>query len=279
MLLGNEVLYNTHFGSLHAAANVVQDAWRVFSRAVDARAASDDALATIRRRTSALKQKAEAPSPPEPPERSSLLRFLDANVAGVEDPPAAAEDAPPKPSLADDVAASLAPSSVAASLAGFVTGRASPTAGPSAEDRSALEAPSGAPAAPEDPAAYEWPEVPGAGWAQYRPPSSGAPPAADSSEEKAPSMAPLGRPASLPPARRTVELVPQGGGFARQHSRARGSQRPEKKKPPAPGSEAVVRHRVVMRRGWSLCRIQPLVWVVLTKLQNSLARSHRRRFG
>ena len=39
--------------------------------------------------------------------------------------------------------------------------------------------------------------------------------AADSSEEKAPSMAPLGRPASLPPARRTVELVPQGGGFAR----------------------------------------------------------------
>ena len=36
MLLGNEVLYNTHFGSLHAAANVVQDAWRVFSRAVDA---------------------------------------------------------------------------------------------------------------------------------------------------------------------------------------------------------------------------------------------------
>lgn len=251
VLLGNEVLYNTHFGSLHAAANVVQDAWRVFSRAVNARAASDDALATIRRRTSALKQKAEALSPPEPPERSSLLRFLDANVAGVEDPPAAAEEAPPKPSLADDVAASLAPSSVAASLAGFVTGRASPTAGPSAEDRSALEAPSGAPPAPEDPAAYEWPEVPGAGWARYRPPSSGAPPAADSSEEKAPSMAPLGRPASLPPAQRTVELVPQGGGFARQHSRARGSQRPEKKKPPAPGSEAVVRHRVVMRRGWS----------------------------
>ena len=64
-------------------------------------------------------------------------------------------------------------------------------------------------------------------------------------------MAPLGRPAALPPAQRTVELVPQGGGFARQHSRARGSQRPEKKKPPAPGSEAVVRHRVVMRRGWS----------------------------
>ena len=28
-----------------------------------------------------------------------------------------------------------------------------------------------------------------------------------------------------------------------------------------------------------LCRIQPLVWVVLTKLENSLARSHRSRFG
>ncbi|EGB03292.1 hypothetical protein AURANDRAFT_68142 [Aureococcus anophagefferens] len=32
-------------------------------------------------------------------------------------------------------------------------------------------------------------------------------------------------------------------------------------------------------RGFELCRIQPLVWVVLTKLQNSLARSHRSRFG
>ena len=29
----------------------------------------------------------------------------------------------------------------------------------------------------------------------------------------------------------------------------------------------------------SACRIQPLVWVVLTKLQNSLARSNRSRFG
>ena len=28
-----------------------------------------------------------------------------------------------------------------------------------------------------------------------------------------------------------------------------------------------------------LCRIQPLVWVVLTKLENSLARSNRSRFG
>ena len=28
-----------------------------------------------------------------------------------------------------------------------------------------------------------------------------------------------------------------------------------------------------------LCGIQPLVWVVLTKLQNSLARSNRSRFG
>ena len=31
-------------------------------------------------------------------------------------------------------------------------------------------------------------------------------------------------------------------------------------------------------RDW-LCGIQPLVWVVLTKLQNSLARSNRSRFG
>jgi len=31
--------------------------------------------------------------------------------------------------------------------------------------------------------------------------------------------------------------------------------------------------------GERLCRIQPLVWVVLTKLQNSLARSNRSRFG
>ena len=28
-----------------------------------------------------------------------------------------------------------------------------------------------------------------------------------------------------------------------------------------------------------LCRNQPLVWVVLTKLENSLARSNRSRFG
>ncbi|KAK7254383.1 hydroxyacylglutathione hydrolase [Aureococcus anophagefferens] len=245
VLLGNEVLYNTHFGSLHAAANVVQDAWRVFSRAVNARAASDDALATIRRRTSALKQKAEALSPPEPPERSSLLRFLDANVAGVEDPPAAAEEAPPKPSLADDVAASLAPSSVAASLAGFVTGRASPTAGPSAEDRSALEAPSGAPPPPRTrrlrvARGARARAGRGTGRRLRR-----APPAADSSEEKAPSMAPLGRPASLPPAQRTVELAcPRAAALALAALAALGSQRPEKKKPPAPGSEAVVRHRV-----------------------------------
>ena len=32
-------------------------------------------------------------------------------------------------------------------------------------------------------------------------------------------------------------------------------------------------------RGTRLCGIQPLVWVVLTKLQNSLARSNRSRFG
>jgi len=31
--------------------------------------------------------------------------------------------------------------------------------------------------------------------------------------------------------------------------------------------------------GADLCGNQPLVWVVLTKLRNSLARSHRRRFG
>ena len=31
--------------------------------------------------------------------------------------------------------------------------------------------------------------------------------------------------------------------------------------------------------GAILCRSQPPVWVVLTKLENSLARSHRRRFG
>ena len=31
--------------------------------------------------------------------------------------------------------------------------------------------------------------------------------------------------------------------------------------------------------GGGLCRNQPLVWVVLTKLENSLARSNRSRFG
>ena len=31
--------------------------------------------------------------------------------------------------------------------------------------------------------------------------------------------------------------------------------------------------------GPDLCGIQPLVWVVLTKLENSLARSNRSRFG
>ena len=33
------------------------------------------------------------------------------------------------------------------------------------------------------------------------------------------------------------------------------------------------------RPGWRLCGNQPLVWVVLTKLENSLARSNRGRFG
>ena len=42
----------------------------------------------------------------------------------------------------------------------------------------------------------------------------------------------------------------------------------------AEGEEAAQRPRV--RR---LCGIQPLVWVVLTKLENSLARSNRSRFG
>ena len=35
----------------------------------------------------------------------------------------------------------------------------------------------------------------------------------------------------------------------------------------------------VVHEGTLLCRIQPLVWAVLTKLQNSLARSNRSRFG
>jgi glutamate-1-semialdehyde 2,1-aminomutase len=34
-----------------------------------------------------------------------------------------------------------------------------------------------------------------------------------------------------------------------------------------------------LANGVVLCGIQPLVWVVLTKLENSLARSNRRRFG
>ena len=33
------------------------------------------------------------------------------------------------------------------------------------------------------------------------------------------------------------------------------------------------------RRRQALCQNQPLVWVVLTKLENSLARSNRSRFG
>ena len=32
-------------------------------------------------------------------------------------------------------------------------------------------------------------------------------------------------------------------------------------------------------QGRWLCRMRPLVWVVPTKLENSLARSHRSRFG
>ena len=37
--------------------------------------------------------------------------------------------------------------------------------------------------------------------------------------------------------------------------------------------------RPLVSAGQYLCRFQPLVWVVLTKLQNSLARSNRSRFG
>jgi ankyrin repeat protein len=35
----------------------------------------------------------------------------------------------------------------------------------------------------------------------------------------------------------------------------------------------------LLQRGAELCRNQPLVWVVLTKLENSLARSNQSRFG
>ena len=37
--------------------------------------------------------------------------------------------------------------------------------------------------------------------------------------------------------------------------------------------------RIYLLRGNHLCGFQPLVWEVPTKLQNSLARSHRSRFG
>jgi glyoxylase-like metal-dependent hydrolase (beta-lactamase superfamily II) len=65
VVLGDEVMYNQHFLSLHSAASSVCDAWRVFSRAV-------------------LRQASQYSQPPEAPQRtaSTLRRLLE----GVQQP-------------------------------------------------------------------------------------------------------------------------------------------------------------------------------------------------
>ncbi|KAJ8602217.1 hypothetical protein CTAYLR_003650 [Chrysophaeum taylorii] len=48
VVLGTELMYNAHFSSLHNAATTLCDAWRVFAHAVNARAASEEAIAALR---------------------------------------------------------------------------------------------------------------------------------------------------------------------------------------------------------------------------------------
>lgn len=48
ILLGAELMYNAHFSSLHKAAATICDSWRIFARTVNARAASEEAIAMLR---------------------------------------------------------------------------------------------------------------------------------------------------------------------------------------------------------------------------------------
>ena len=48
VVLGQEMLYNAHFGSLHRAAGALADAWRIFEKVVNARALSNDAFNALR---------------------------------------------------------------------------------------------------------------------------------------------------------------------------------------------------------------------------------------
>ena len=174
--------------------------------------------------------------------RSSLLRFLDANVGGgpgaaprppsPEAPAGAVSTDPPAPapsssSIADDVATSLA---------GLMNG--SPT--PESPFQSLLGG-EGAPLAAEDDGDGE----------PLRPLAKG--PGSKTPQRPAGFVEGDAYVQDDTAASRAVELVPQGGDgrLGRAHSRARGSQRPEKKKPLlCASSEAVVRHRVELKRGW-----------------------------
>lgn len=49
VVLGRELLFNAQFSSLHKAAATVCEAWRVFSRAINSRAASEEALLALHR--------------------------------------------------------------------------------------------------------------------------------------------------------------------------------------------------------------------------------------
>ena len=105
-------------------------------------------------------------------------------------------------------------------------------------------------------------------------------------------------PSSLVPSSRATNTTPLSG---RKSAKAAAPEEPLPETPPYPlaagddddpweekfdehsGLPYFV-HRVTGESAWDkpgaeLCGKQPLVWVVPTKLQNSLARSHRSRFG
>ena len=93
VVLGDEVMYNQHFLSLHGAASTTCDAWRVFSRVVLRRAA--------RRR------------PPAPPRQTSTIRRLLESVQQPCAPDAVGAAAAGAPPAADaEAPSSLAPLSV-----------------------------------------------------------------------------------------------------------------------------------------------------------------------
>lgn len=75
ILLGAELMYNSHFSSLHKAAATVCESWRIFARTVNARAASEEAIVMLREST----QRADVAGSVEAQQRLRLANFLESS--------------------------------------------------------------------------------------------------------------------------------------------------------------------------------------------------------